>query len=536
MNRGRPARARRMAAMLTAISVSLAVTASTAAATTEPIGTTGAVSEGRTGDPVHGDELRIASPAPATSINPATANVAFSMYTSIAYDSLFYRNADGGLEPQLAESWEMGEGNTRLDITLRDGVTFTDGSPLDAAAVKASLEYMQGAGGGGSQYLAAIESIDVVSDLDLSITLSEASPMLPDLMTPKYLLGQIISPTGLADPDALTVENPSQGVGPYIYNPDDSVAGDHYAYDANPAYYAPERQHYDRIVIQVIADAQATLSALQTGQIDLATGSAETVPQAESAGLQVVQVPFVWQGLNLIDRGGEVAEPLADVRVRQALNYAIDRDTVTAALLGDYGVATDTIVVEGGDGWSQEAADRYPYDPDAARELLADAGYADGFTLEVLSVHFAGIDLMAEAIKGQLAEVGVTLDITNVSDEQSYVAGATDRSYPAVAVGYGAQPVWVMGPGLFLPDAAIFNGFATADDTVTDLYDRAAAAPEDERAELNAELITYLTDQAWFVPVGMSPVFFFAADDIGGLKVSADAPTSDPIDLYDIAG
>ena len=245
----------------------------------------------------------------------------------------------------------------------------------------------------------------------------------PRLLTPKYGVGQIIEPDRPRRPGALTVENPAQGAGAYILDPGDTVAGDHYTYDANPDYFDPSRQHYKQIVIQVIANPQAAMNALQSDQIDITAGSAETVSLAEGAGLQIAQTPFVWQGLNLIDRGGEVSEPLGDVRVRQAINYAIDRETVSTALLGDYGVPTATVTVEGGDGWSEAAAARYPYDPDMARQLLAEAGYPDGFKLDVLSVRFAGIDMMAEAVAGQLAEVGIDVNLNHVTDVGSVHRG-----------------------------------------------------------------------------------------------------------------
>jgi ABC-type transport system substrate-binding protein len=494
----------------------------------------GSIGEVAAAQPVPGDTLVIGVQAPPSSLNPATVDVAFSEYTSIAYESLFYRAPDGTIQPSLAESWEyVGEGNTQFDITLRDGVTFTDGNPVDAEAVKASLEYGIGAGGSNAPSLAMVTSIEVTGPLTLSITMSAPNPMLPELLTPKYALGQIISPTGLADPEALTVENPSQGAGAYILNPGDTVAGDHYTYDANPDFFDPSRQHYEQIVIQVIADQQAAMNALQSGQIDITAGSAETVSLAEGAGLQIAQTPFVWQGLNLIDRGGEVSEPLGDVRVRQAVNYAIDRETVSMALLGEYGVPTATVTVEGGDGWSEAAATRYPYDPDMARQLLTEAGYPDGFELDVLSVRFAGIDLMAEAVAGQLAEVGIDVNLNHVTDVGAYIGGATDHSYPAVAVGYGAQPMFIMGPGLFLASAPIFNGFATDSPELAQLYADAAAAPPEERAALDMQMQQYLVDEAWFAPVAFSPVFYYARTDLGGLSVSPEAPTADPLDWYD---
>lgn len=491
--------------------------------------TTGTVPEGTR----RGDELVIAVELPATTLDPARINAAFSTYTSVAYESLLDMAPDGEVIGALAETWEFSDGNRAFTLTLRPDLAFADGTPLDATAVVDSLEYTKGAGGTGQLYFADISAITAVDDLTVRIDSNNPNPALDVLLTPKSALGQIISPAGIADPDRLSPEYPSQGAGAYIFNPDASVPGDRYVYDRNEGYYNPEKQHYERMIYQVINDPQAALNALITGQVDIIVGSPETLGQAENNGLQIVYTPFVWQGLSLIDRDGETNAALGDVRVRQAINYALDRETIAAAVLGEYGVATATVQVPGGEGWTEAIAATYPYDPDAARALLAEAGYADGLKVEVLSIAFAGIDTMAEAIKGQLAEVGIELNITTVADEASYVVGATDRSYGALAVGYGAQPMFIMGPGLFLPNASVFNGYASESSELSQLYADAAAASGADRDALNESMLAYLTDEAWFAPVAFAPVFYFARADLGGLGVSPNAPTADPLFVFE---
>lgn len=489
---------------------------------------------GATGDPEQGGTLTMALQAPPTSVNPPTVNTALTNYTELAYEPLIYRASDGTLKPGLAQEWKLKDGNKTFDMTLREGVTFSDGDPLTAEGVKAHLLYAKGAQGQNSIILQPLKDIKVTGPLSLTLSFETPNPELPMLLSQNYSVGQVISPTGLKNTAALTVDNPSHGAGPYVLDPKATVVGDHYAYAKNPKYYDPSKQHFDKIVIRVIADAQAALNALKTGQLDVSYGSADTVTQANAAKLQFVAFPFVWQGLNLIDRGGEVSKPLGDLRVRQAINYAIDRKTVATAVLGEYGVPTTTTVVEGGDGWSKEAAERYPFDLSKAKSLLAEAGYAEGFTLKVVTVKFAGIDKMTDALKGQLAEVGITLDITYDADATSYLGHMADKTFPAAGVGYGAQPMFIMGPGLFLPDASPFNGFHSKDETLSALFAKAAAAPAEEQAKLNIEMQTWLVEQAWFAPVALSPVLVYARQGIGGLQVSPDAPTTSPTDWYAI--
>ncbi|MET3803218.1 peptide/nickel transport system substrate-binding protein [Nakamurella sp. UYEF19] len=480
-----------------------------------------------------GDTLTVAAQAPATSINPGTVDTAFILYTALAYEPLIYRDSDGNLQPALASAWKyVGTGNTQLDLTIRQGVRFTDGTDVTPQAVQKSLEYMKSAGGNQAQALASIQSI-VVAGQTVSIKLSQPNPMLPDMLTQSYGIGQVIGPKGLANPKSLNLTSVTDGAGAYVYDPSASVAGDHYVYTANPGYYDKARQHYKKVVIRVIANPQAALNAVTTKQVDVVVGDFTTVKQAKSAGLQIAQVAFVWDGLNLIDRDGTVSKPLGDVRVRQAINYGIDRQAVTSALLGQYGVATSQVSVQGSDGYSADAASRYPYDPAKAKSLLAAAGYPNGIDLPVLSVHFAGLDTMTGALTAQLAKVGIRLDVTTVSDANSYIGGVTGRQYPVVAVGYGAQPMYLMGQGLFLPAAKVFNGFGTKSPELSKLYTDAAAADATARPALNEKIQDYLVDNAWFAPVAFTPVFYYARTDLGGLKVGAKAPVTSALDWYD---
>lgn len=373
-------------------------------------------SSSSSGKAVAGDTLTVGLQAPATSINPATIDTAFVTYTQLAYESLTYLAPDGSIKPALAESWKyVGEGNTQFDMKIRSDAKFADGTPVDAKAVKASLDYVRGAKGSSSQFLSMVKSIDVTGSNSVSIKLSEPNPMLPEMLSQSYPVGSIISPAGLKDPKKLTVQNTSHGAGAYVFDPKATIAGDHYTYTANPRYYDKSKQHYKKVVVKVLANPQAALNAVKTGQVDIVAGDASTSSQAKSAGLQIEETPFVWNGLNLIDREGEVSKPLGDVKVRQAINHALDRKKLTKATAGDYGVPTSTTVVKGADGWSEEAAERYPYDPDKAKKMLKEAGYPDGFDLEVLSVRFAGIDTVTEAMKPQLEEVGIRIKPTYVT-------------------------------------------------------------------------------------------------------------------------
>jgi peptide/nickel transport system substrate-binding protein len=483
--------------------------------------------------PVKGKTLTLGAPAPAATLNPAKINAAFSDYSAVAYEALIRRASSGELAPGLATEWKwVGEGNTRLELKLRPNVKFADGDPVTPAAVKASLEYSMSPGNNGAAGLPEFDHVEVAGSESIAIVLKSGNPTLPQLLTPKWAIGQIISPKGLADPSKLEVTGESHGAGPYVYQPGESIAGDHYTYTANPDYFDKDRQYFDKLVIRVISDPQAALNALRTGQIDVTSGSAKTADQAEAAGLQVAATPFVCTGLNLIDRTGEVVKELGDVRVRQAMNYAVDRKKLTSAVVGKWGMPTTQLVPEGWDGYSKNAAERYPYDPAKAKALLAEAGHPDGFTLKVLSTGLGGMGTIVEALKGELAAVGIKLEVEEVNDEKSLIVKGTNKTFGATALGYGAQPLAMMAKALWTTSGVVFNPFKNTDPNLDDLAVQAAKAPDAQRKDLESRIMERLTDQAWFVPVAFMPVFYFARADLGGLQVTPGAPTASPLDWY----
>lgn len=472
-----------------------------------------------------GDELTIAQAAPPNSLDPAKINQAFEWYVNLAYEPLIFWGPDGKPKPGLAMSWTyVGDGNRVFDLELRPGVKFSDGSPLTAEAVKASLEYQMKAGGQAQPYLAG-KTVKVTGPLSLRITSKSPDPELARELSQDYLAGNIISPKGLEDPERLATT--SAGAGPYVLDAAATVPNDRYTYVPNSNYHDPDAIHYRRVVIRVIPNQNSALNALKTGQVDVVNGDSTTATEAESAGLQVKFAPQVFVGLGLLDRAGELAPPLGDVRVRQALNYAIDREKIARALLGKFGTPTEQTVVPGQDGALDETV--YDHDPERARQLLAEAGYADGFTLPVLTTTFFGQDRFVQAIAGELEGVGVKLKLTTRPDPASYVNDMVARKFPAVGLSYGGQPMYLQGPGLFLSSAATFNPFGSSDEQVDDLYARAAAAPPDERAELDRQMERRLVEEAWFVPAALSPVFYFARKGIEGIEPSAGQPITNPV-------
>jgi peptide/nickel transport system substrate-binding protein len=470
--------------------------------------------------------LTIGQALTPNSLDPAKVNGALQMYVWPAYDPLIYRAPDGRLLPRLANSWGYtGTGNKVFELKLRPGVKFSDGSPLTAAVVKANIEYAKQAGAEVSPRLASIASVDAVDDLTVRLTLSTPFPLLPDLFTQTFQCGNIASGEALKQPEKLATA--SFGAGPYVLDAAGTVANDHYTYTPNPHYWDAASVHYQRLVIKVLPNPNTALAALKTGQVDVITGDPTTADAAKKAGLQVGYAPISFWGLAFADRTGAVVPALGDVRVRQAINHAINRDAITKALFGaSQGTPAQQIVAPGMDGYNDTTF--YTYDPVKAKQLLADAGYANGFTLPVLSITL--FNLMAQAIADDLRKVGVQVKITNRADATAYTTDLASGKFPAYAIGYGMDRVAIMGPGLFLPSAALFNPRKSADPQIQGWYQQALAADETTRAELDKQIVARLATQAWFAPVSYTTQLMYSRSTVSGVQLSANRPFAYPLE------
>ena len=480
-----------------------------------------ACSGSSTGGSGSGDgTLTVVSASPPASLDPAKANVGSdNWFVNLTYDTLLRLGPNGQLEPDLATRWGyVGTGNTVFDLTIRQGVTFSDGTPVTAQAVAASLDYVRRSGLNVS-WTSAISSVTATGPDTVQIRCSTPNPDLPGLLDQVSLVGSVISPAGLADPAKMGTQ--SFGAGPYVLDAAQTVAGDHYTYTPNPDYWNKSTIHWKRVVIKVVANPDSALQAVQTGQAAAVGITAAQVPTATAAGLKVDYSPVAFMGVNLADRDGTVAKPLASLQVRQALNYAVDRNAIARALFQEYGAPTDEISIPGQQGYAPDDENQYPYNPAKARQLLAAAGYPHGFALNVEDLQGQGLDLLTQAVLQDWKQIGVTTDVTTDTTVGQWLSNAVSRKYPALGFAYGAAPAYLLSLDWMLPHTTAFNPFATSDPTLTAMLARADAAPAAEQPALDQDAMRYVVGQAWFVSVArLDGIFAYSGSEITGFDVS----------------
>jgi peptide/nickel transport system substrate-binding protein len=308
-----------------------------------------------------------------------------------------------------------------------------------------------------------------------------------------------------------------------------SVSGDHYTYTANPSYYDKSAQHWKKITVKVIASTTSALQALRSGQIDLMSGDAQTAETAKSAGLQVFHSPSYWNGMFLLDRGGSKTKALGDVRVRQALNFAVDRAAIAKAVYGEYASANDQPNTPGWDAYDQSLGTFYSYDVAKAKQLLAAAGYPNGFTMDVNYTSFDQTDPMMQAIASQLSKIGVTLKLKPNANISEYGTDLTSGKYAATSLTFGGQPQYQNVGENWLP-TSVLNPFKVADPAFLKQFAEASAAsPADIDAKMKALESTIVKD-AYTLPVIQGDALIYARAGLKGVQLNPQGGRVNPLD------
>ena len=454
--------------------------------------------------------LRIGVTAAPASLDPAKGRVERLM-RPLAYESLVQQRPDGSYGPGLATKWRYLNDNATLEFTLRDGARFSDGTPVDADAVKQWLEYFPTANGPFVSRMGALESVEAVDKRTVRLNLAAPNPAAHALIAVNNW-GAVASSEAVADPGVLGSK--TFGAGPYTLDPSATVSDDHYTFVPNKHYYDKSKIKFSQIVVKVIAKPSSMLQAAQSGQLEVAVGDASTADAAKGAGFDIVHAPTATQGLVFGDRNGKIAPAMGDVRVRQALNYAVDRKAITKALAGRYG--TPSSQMPSPDGWDPAYQDYYEYDPAKAKALLAKAGYPNGFTLKLLEASRGSA--LTQAVAKYFKAVGVKVDVTTAATDGDYVRKVQAKKFPLVNQALPADyTMWQWYIVVWKP-GTLWNFTDWRDPLLTKLaLDGAQAA---DGAKYWVEMSRRATEQAYFLPLYKDDSIYYVSKDIGGVEAS----------------
>jgi len=380
--------------------------------------------------------LRYAYPIGVSRLDPHKASISQDAVTLFpVYDRLVHWAPNGELIPGLAESWEFSPDGKVLTMHLRKGVTFHDGAVFDAAAVKKNLERAKGVQGSSvASDLRNLASVDVVDPQTVHLNLSAPDVSIIGALSDRA--GVQVSPKALDE--GVNLDEKMVGAGPYKLV--SYVPGSATIYERNPNYWDPNAAKAARLEIRVIADSTARLNALRTGQIDATTINANQVAEVKDDPTINLQTNTELAYLYIVQNRARAGQ--GDLKVRQAMLYALDREGICKAVLFGYCEVTDHLFPPGyfaDDPNLQKLL--YPYDVNKAKQLMAEAGKSAGFTVTMLTP--AGLPTypeIAEAIQAQWKAIGITVQIQPAEPTKLGELMFAQKSADTMLAGWGGRP------------------------------------------------------------------------------------------------
>ena len=460
-----------------------------------------AVPEGPTGT------LRVAlSVFPNSLFIPLTAERNADNVATQLTDSLVYLDKDGEMLPALAESWEISEDGTVYTFHLREGVTFHNGEVFNADDVVATWEIGSETGEWTDKFtLVEVEKID-----DYTVTLTTEAPN-PELLVTIHDFWAIAPDEYMAE---VGVEGFSEfpiGTGPFMF--EEWVKGDHITYKANPDYWMEGYPLIETLIFRPIPESATRVAAIQADEVDivgrLSSEEAQSLMGVE--GVEVIQYSaarIYYIAFNNLTTG--LDQPTMDAKVRQAMNYAVDIDAIIDALFDGFGTPAAGYVASGELGYG--VVEPFGYDPEKAMDLLAEAGYADGFEMGMAcpAGAYMNFEEVCEAIAGYLGEVGIDINLDIMESGQFWELEANKELPPL----FGDSWSTLSGEALRRLTGALGGwdaAYSSWSDPVLDDYlaDISTNVNREERKALYEELQVYMQENPPFIYL-YEPVVFEA--------------------------
>ena len=349
------------------------------------------------------EELIIAQDGESKSLDIHQGNDGFSLRANrLIYSRLVEADENMQIHPGLAESWQQLDDKT-MQFKLRKGIKFHNGDDFTAEDVKFSFERMMNSPR-IAFVLPPIERIDIVDDYTVNIvTKTPFGPLLAHLSHPA--LGMVSKKLLTENPEALK-EKPI-GTGSYKFK--EWIYGDKLVLEKNENFYDKNERGLKYIIFKNVVEASNRAIGLETGEIDIATpiSSVDEENIKNNPKLQLLTKPsisYTYIGMNM------TKAPLNDIRVRKAINYAIDKQAIIDVILNGNGKIATSPIAPGVFGFTDKTKN-YEYNVEKAKELMKEAGYENGFTTSILVFSGEANTQTAEIVQAYLKEIGIDLKI-----------------------------------------------------------------------------------------------------------------------------
>jgi len=454
--------------------------------------------------------LRVAlSTFPNSLFIPMTAERNADNAATQLFDSLVYLDQYGEIQPALAEDWDVSDDGTVYTFYLREGVTFHNGEVFNADDVIATWEIGSEVGEWTDKFtLVQVEKID-----DYTVTLTTEAPN-PELLVTIHDFWSIEPNEYLAEVGVDGFQENPIGTGPFMFV--EWVKGDHITYTANPNYWKEGYPKLETLIFRPIPESSTRVAAVSADEVDIVgrLSSEEAQSLMDVEGVNVIQYPVTriyYIAFNNLTTG--LDQPTMDPKVRQAMNYAIDVQAIIDALFDGFGEPAAGYVASSELGYG--VVEPFGYNPDMARDLLADAGYEDGFAMDMAcpAGAYMNFEEVCEAVVGYLGDVGIDVTLEIMESGQYWELEANKELPPL----FGDSWSTLSGEALRRLTGALGGWDAAysswSDPVIDDLLAKISTTVDREaRKQLYEELQVYMQENPPFIYL-YEPVAFEAVQD-----------------------
>ncbi|MDP3951681.1 ABC transporter substrate-binding protein [Microbacterium sp.] len=423
------------------------------------------------------------------------------------YDTLLKRDVETGeLAPNAASSWEYNEDGTELTLELEPDMTFSNGEPVNAEAVAATMLRTKQTPGIVQPKFALVEDVTAVDDLTVKVAFSTFDPQF--IFNLALGAGAIGEPSSLDSAESTT--NPV-GSGPYTLDVAGSVPGTSYVMKKREDYWNADAFPFETFTVRVLQDPTASLNALQAGEINAATVQPALQGQLDPSNFELSKIEAQSIAyLDILDRAGTTFPALGDQRVRQAINHAIDRESILKNIYMGNGQTTVQAFNPTGVVWDEALNDTYEYDPELGRELVEEAGFA-GETFKIPSTFLT--TTIEPTLSQAFEDIGLKLEWVAVPPQQAQSAlQSGEYGITFQITGYNSDPA----------DAFFHygeNGFGNpmnyTDPELAAFFDKIDSTVEfDAALPTYRELNEYGVEQAYEAPIAFLNTTWATTDGI----------------------
>ncbi|MEW6703527.1 MAG: ABC transporter substrate-binding protein [Pseudomonadota bacterium] len=372
--------------------------------------------------------LRVANVGDVQSMDPHSLNESLQLsFTGSVYEPLVGRDKKMNLTPALATKWTQ-KTPTVWRFDLRKGVKFHDGTPFTADDVLFTFKRAAGDGSDMKGYTASVKDVRKIDDHTVEVETLTPNPILPDLLTSLYVMSKKWCEDNKAEKPVdrrKGIENvasfKANGTGPYRLK--ERQPSTRTVIVRNFNYWDKVEGNVDEVVFTPIGNDATRVAALLSGEIDLMEPvPLQDVDRVKSGGsftvLQGPELRTIFLGMDqkrdeLLFSSVKGKNPFKDKRVRQAFYQAIDIEAIKSRVMRNASTPTALMVGPGVRGFQPDMNKRLPYDPEAAKKLLAEAGYPSGFevTMNCPNDRYVNDGAICQAVAANLARIGVKINL-----------------------------------------------------------------------------------------------------------------------------